>query len=47
MQLTGRSSLQGTTARKPTQPMTLIASASGCLRAIAMRPGRSRMTSRG
>ena len=32
--------IHGTTATKPTQPIRLTASASGWLRAMAMRPGR-------
>ena len=35
--------IHGTTAKKPTHPMALTASASGWLRAIAMRPGRPKM----
>jgi len=34
--------IHGTMARKPTQPMRFTASASGCLRAIAILPGSPR-----
>jgi hypothetical protein len=38
--------IHGTIGRNPAQPMMFTASASGCLRAIAIRPGSPAMSTR-